>query len=97
MHTWKWPTPPWARLHLDFAGPVKRTLYLIIVDAHFKWTEAINTPSATSTAVIEELHVLFAQFGLPDTIVSDNGSRLVSAEFKSFLNKNGIKQITSAP
>jgi len=39
--------------------------------------------------VIEELHVLFAQFGLPDTIMSDNGSCFMSAEFKAFLKKYG--------
>ena len=98
MHPWKWPTRPWARLHLDFVGPLKGKMYLLIIDAHSKWIEAINTPSFTSAAaVIEELHVLFAQFVLPDTIVSDNGSCFVSAEFKAFLKKNGIKQITSAP
>ena len=29
--------------------------------------------------------------------MSDNGSNFVSSEFKSFLQKNGIKHITSAP
>ena len=47
--------------------------------------------------MIEELNVLFAQFGLPDTIVTDNGTCFVSAEFAAFLKRNGIKQITSAP
>ena len=69
----------------------------IIVDAHSKWIEAICTPSATSAAVIEELNVLFAQFGLPDTIVTDNGTCFVSAEFAVYLKKYGIKYITSAP
>ena len=72
-------------------------MYLIIIDAHSKWIEAICTPSATSAAVIEELRVLFAQFELPDTIVTDNGTCFVSAEFKAYLTKNRIKQITSAP
>ena len=49
--------------HLDFAGLVKGKMYLIIIDAHSKWIEAVNTPSATSAAVIEELQVLFALFG----------------------------------
>ena len=97
LNPWQWPTRPWARLHLDFAGPLKGKMYLVIVDAHSKWIEAICTPSATSAAVIEELNVLFAQFGLPDTIVTDNGTCFVSAEFSAFLKRNGIKQITSAP
>ena len=97
LQPWQWPTRPWARLHLDYAGPVKGRMYLIIVDAHSKWIEAICTPSATSAAVIEELNVLFAQFGLPDTIVTDNGTCFVSAEFAVYLKKYGIKHITSAP
>ena len=97
LQPWQWPTRPWARLHLDYAGPVKGKMYLIIVDTHSKWIEAVCTPSATSAAVIEELNVLFAQFGLPDTIVTDNGTCFVSAEFAAFLKRNGIKQITSAP
>ena len=97
LQPWQWPTRPWKRLHLDYAGPVKGKMYLIIIDAHSKWIEAVCTPSATSAAVIEELRVLFAQFGLPDTKVNDNGTCFVSAEFKAYLTKNGIKQITSAP
>ena len=69
-------------------------MYSIIIDAHSKWIEAICTPSATSSVVIEELKVLFAQFGLPDTIVTSNGTCFVS---EAYLRKNGINQITSAP
>ena len=96
LNPWQWPTRPWARLHLDYAGPLKGKMYLIIVDAHSKWIEAVCTPFATSAAVIEELNVLFAQFGLPDTNVTYNGTCFVSAEFAAFLKRNGIKQITSA-
>jgi len=40
---------------------------------------------------------LFAQFGVPEVLVTDNGSCFVSSEFENFLLKNGIKHITSAP
>ena len=33
LHPWSWPTRPWARLHLDFAGPVKGKMFLILIDA----------------------------------------------------------------
>jgi len=97
LHPWSWPTRPWARLHLDFAGPLQGKMYLILIDAHSKWIEAFCTPNATSTTVIEELRTVFAKFGLPETIVTDNGTCFVSTEFESFLRNNGIKHLTSAP
>ena len=60
LHLWNWPSRPWVRLHLDYAGPVQGKMYLVLIDAHSKWIEAFCTPFATSTAVIEELRPLFA-------------------------------------
>ena len=97
LHPWSWPTRPWARVHLDYAGPVEGKMILVIVDAHSKWIDAIVTPNATSATVVEELRPLFAQFGLPETVVTDNGPCFVGAEFEEFLASNGIKHITSAP
>ena len=96
LHPWRWPTRPWARLHLDYAGPFLGKMFLVLIDAHSKWIKAICTPSATSDVVIQELRTLFAQFGLPETIVTDNGSCFVSEEFEAFLKENGIMHITSA-
>ena len=97
LNPWKWPSRPWVRLHLDFAGPFLGKNILIAIDAHSKWIEATCTPSTSSNAVIEELRTLFAKFGLPESIVTDNGAGFVSEEFKAFLRSNGIKHITSAP
>ena len=62
-----------------------------------KWIEAIYTLNAISTAVIEELRTLFAQFGIPETVVTDNGTYFISAEIEAFYTSNGIKHLTSAP
>ena len=97
LYPWSWPSRPWARLHLDYAGPVQGKMFLVLIDAHSKWIEAFCTPNATSSTVIEELRTTFARFGLPETVVTDNGTCFVSAEFEAFLEVNGIKHITSAP
>ena len=55
------------------------------------------TSSVSSSCVIEELRTLFARFGLPEMIVSDNGTCFVSRELEEFLQKNGVKHATSAP
>ena len=97
LNPWRWPTRPWARLHLDFAGPFEGRNILVVIDAHSKWVEATCTPSTSSSAVIDVLRALFARFGLPETIVTDNGTGFISQEFEEFLRKNGIHHTTSAP
>lgn len=96
LHPWKWPTQPWARLHLDYAGPFQGKMTLILIDAHSKWIEAVFTPGATSGKVIEELRTIFVRFGLPETIVSVNGAYFTSEEFRAFLGRNDVKHWTSA-
>ena len=53
--------------------------------------------SITSKATIEHLRTIFAQHGLPETIVSDNGRSFVSEEFEDFLTAHGIVHILSSP
>ena len=97
LNPWKWPTWPWARLHIDFAGLFENKMILVLIDAHSKWIEAFCTQNATSNDVIAKLRPLFATFGVPETIVSDNGTCFVSEEFEHFLIQNGIKHSTTAP
>lgn len=52
--------------------------------------------SATSATTIECLCTSFSNHGLPELLVSDNGTCFVSTEFKDFLSKNGIRHMTSA-
>ena len=97
MHPWEWPERPWARVHIDYAGPIQGKMVLVIVDAHSKWLEAHIVQTANSRATIEKLRSVFATHGLPELLVSDNGSPFTSAEFTAFTQKNGIKHLTSAP
>ena len=59
--------------------------------------EVVIVNSATSTVTIEKLRAMFATHGLPETLVSDNGSVFVRVEFQEFLRRNGIKHIRTAP
>ncbi len=96
-HPWEWPTTSWQRIHLDFAGPFLGRMFLIIVDAHSKWPEVEIMPSITSTQTIDRLRTIFARYGVPAQVVTDNGPQFTSAEFQLFLKTNGIKHITTAP
>ena len=97
LHPWEWPERPWARLHLDYAGPFLGRMFLVLVDAHSKWMDVIPVHAATSSATIEKLRVVFATHGLPERIVTDNGAVFTSDEFEDFLKTNGVTHTRTAP
>ena len=97
LHPWEWLGLPWSRIHIDYAGPYKGEMFLVVVDAYSKWLEVHRMKSITLTATIEKLREMFATHGLPATLVSDNGSNFTSSEFQEFMKKNGIKHIKVAP
>ena len=67
---------------------------MVIVDAYSKWLEVFQT---TTSNTIECLRETFARFGVPEELVSDNGTQFTSAVFKKFCLKIGIKHLTTAP
>ena len=91
VKSWEWPEKPWTRLHIDHAGPLEGKTLLIGVDAHSKW---IDAHVVSSTAAINKLRTTFSIHGLPQTIVSDNGSVF---KFQEFLRQNGIEHVRSPP
>ena len=97
LHTWEWPARPWSRLHIDYAGPYLGQMFLIIIDSHSKWLEVLPVKAATSSETIGKLRQLFSTFGLPDKIVSNNGSVFTSREFADFMASNGISHVKVAP
>ena len=72
-------------------------MFLIVVDAYSKWMKVCPMRTTTLQATFVKLHCAFATHGLPDIIVSDNGTCFTSAEFAEFVQCNGIKHVRSAP
>lgn len=97
LHPWAWPQVPWYRVHVDFLSPKAQVYYFILVDAHSKWVEASKISGTSAIATIALLRQIFARFGNPYELVSDNGPPFTSAEFASYLNNNGIKHIAVSP
>ncbi|KAG5861964.1 hypothetical protein JTB14_002515 [Gonioctena quinquepunctata] len=85
------------RIHMDFLGPFRGKTYLIIPDSFSKLPEVYEMSKIDSKNTIDELRDCLSRYGLPNTIVPDNGSSLVSAEFKNFCTVDGINHITSPP
>lgn len=94
---WTTPETPWNRIHLDFAGPHAGQTFVIVVDSTTKWLEVERVRPPNSAEVIKTLRRLFVTFGIPDTMVPDNGTAFASQEMKDFCTRNGIKTIFTAP
>ena len=97
IHPWEWPHNPWSRIHIDHAGPFLGHLYLVVVDSHSKWMDVQIVSSTSSEVTIKKLSELFAVHGIPELIVSDNGTGFTSDEFKSFVESNGISHRLTSP
>ena len=92
LHPWAWPTAPWLRVHVDFAGPIWGKMLMVVTDAHSKWPEVIVMTSTTAGRTIAELRNLFARYGIPEQVVTDNGPQFASEEFGEFMRMNGVKR-----
>ena len=60
-------------------------------------TEVYVTTTSTAAVTIQKLQQTFATFGLPNTLVSDNGPAFTSLEFREFMKQNGITHLKTAP
>ena len=59
-------------------------MWLVVEDAYSKWPEVIRLRTATSSTVAAALMKIFAIQGLPEQLISDNGSQFTLEEFKEF-------------
>ena len=79
----KWPSKPLEFMRFYFFSKGKLN-FLIVVDAYSQWLEAAGGnphDSMTSLKTIEVLRTLFALYGMPEEVVSDNGPQLASEVF----------------
>ena len=97
LHPWPWPDKPWSRIHADFAEPEKGKYVLVVIDSHSKWIEAEVMYSTATAPTIVKFRAMFARWGLPDMLCTDNATTFTSAEFQEFLRDNGIAHRTIDP
>ena len=63
---------------------VENRVLLVVSDYYSNFIEVARLNNLTSRAIIRELKAIFARFGVPDTLVTDNGPQFSSAEFTVF-------------
>ena len=94
------PTPlpqgPWQRVGADLCQ-FKGKDYLVLVDYYSRWIEVLRLYKTTAESVISRIEDVFARFGSPKEVISDNGPQFISADFKKLELKHKFNHITSSP
>jgi hypothetical protein len=84
-------------VHADFAGPVQGQYLLVVIDAFSKWPEVAVMQRITTKATQRVFEDLFARFGNPHVLVTDNGTQFTAEEFRIFCRTRGIRQKFAPP
>ena len=90
------PQRAWSKVGTDLFC-LNSENYIIIVDYYSKFPEIQKLEETTSSSVITALKSVFARYGIPDIVVSDNGPQYSSHEFKQFAQTWQFQHVTSSP
>ena len=104
LHPHDIPGLPWQVVGTDLFDYAGQT-YLLVTDFYSKYFEIELLRQNTARCVINNLKKIFARFGVPDEVVSDNGSQYSNTrnlfstthEFKQFAEEWGFRHTTSSP
>ncbi len=84
---------PWEMLGVDIMGPFPRSsnrnVYLLVfVDYYTRWVELFPLRQATAETIVRVMTKdIFTRWGVPDYILSNQGSQFVSALFEETCKK----------
>ena len=89
------PEYPWQKLGTNIFF-LNGTHYFVLVDYLSKYLEVIKLGTTTSWSVIDGLKAIFSRYGIPETVISDNGPQFSSHEFSDFAKSYNFTHTTSS-
>lgn len=90
------PPSPWHTIGADLCERGGKS-YLVVVDLYSRDIEIAHIHSTSSRSVITSLKGMFARWGIPRELHSDNGTQFSSIDFADFCKGWGIQHTTSSP
>ena len=80
------PQGPWEKLGIDFFE-FQSTTYLLIADYYSRFPVIRKVRSTNASATTEILKQVLSEYGVPQTVMTENGPPFSSKEFASFANQ----------
>ncbi|UYV69132.1 K02A2.6-like [Cordylochernes scorpioides] len=91
------PTRPWQKIGMDLFK-FENKWYLVVIDYYSRYPEMVQLDRLTASVVVRSCKSIFARHGVPETVVSDNGTQFGAArEFANFARQYGFTHVTSSP
>ncbi|CAH1242223.1 GIN1 [Branchiostoma lanceolatum] len=93
---------PFRRIAMDVVGPLERSktgnkYVLVVCDYATRYPEAIPMRSVDAKRVAEELTKMFARVGIPEEILTDQGTNFMSQLLKEMYSWLKIRGIRTSP
>ncbi|UYV81648.1 K02A2.6-like [Cordylochernes scorpioides] len=90
------PDYPWQTVSLDIFY-IQKKPHLLVVDRYSGYPEVFTLDPPTAFNVKNKLRETFARFGIPETMMSDNGPPFRSEIMTDFCIRWGYKNIANLP
>ena len=92
------PPGAWLNLSIDFCGPLPSGDSLLVIQDEYSRYPVVEIMRKTTTDnLIQTVDKVFAEFGLPKVIKSDNGPQFRSSPWSTFLKQSGVKHRKITP
>ena len=93
---------PFARIAMDIIGPLPRSrsgnrYVLVVCDYGTKYPEAVPLKSIDAEAVAEELMVIFSRVGIPQEMLTDQGSNFQAQLLRELYRLLHIDALRTSP
>lgn len=93
---------PFRKWGMDFVGPLTKTannnVYIVTpIDYSTGWAYAMPLTQTSATNAILLLKEIICNHGVPEQLVTDNGTEFCSNKFSSYLKDVGIEHTKTSP
>ena len=90
------PAQPWTKIGANLFE-LQGKHYLLVAEYYSRFPVIRRLSGLTTQSVIGQLKSIFSEYGIPVTVMSDNGPQFASTEFKEFSKQYRSSHITSSP